>query len=309
MKMRIIGDTHFDFLSKRKIAFTCSGILVAIGLFAVVMLTLGKGNVGIQFTGGTSVEGYFAQPVDVGQIRQALSQAGYADAEIVQITGRTQPYTFLVQVKAEGDATQKAQSVVSALKQYFPNNAFTTDSIHEVGSAVGKTLQSQTRWAVIISLIGIMIYITVRFDFRFGVAATIATFHDVLAMMGIFYLLRIEITILVVSAVLTIAGWSLTDTVIVYDRIRENLKKFHRKADFPLAVNNSINEVLARTIMTGITTLVTVVALLIFGGPVLRDFSFALIVGITIGTYSSWFVASPIYVEWENRSPKRYRSS
>lgn len=309
MSMRIIGDTKFDFLSKRKIAFTFSTILVAIGLFSVVMLTLGKGNVGIQFTGGTSVEGSFASAIDVGQIRDALGRAGYGDAEIVQVTGRTKPYTFLIQVKAEGDATQKAQSVVSALKQYFPDNEFTTDSIHEVGSAVGKTLQSQTRWAVIISLIGIMIYITVRFDFRFGVAATIATFHDVLAMMGIFYLLKIEITILVVSAVLTIAGWSLTDTVIVYDRIRENLKKFHRKADFPIAVNSSINEVLARTIMTGITTLVTVVALLFFGGPVLRDFSFALVVGITIGTYSSWFVAAPIYVEWENRSPKRFRSS
>jgi len=310
MPIRIIGDTNVDFIGKRKYAFLFSGALVVLGLVAVVMMTLGRANLGIQFTGGTLIEGYFAQTVDIGQVRQALASGGFGDAEILQITGRQQTNFFLIRIKADPvEGTRKAQTVLDVLKQFFPDNAFHMDSVHEVGPAVGKTLQSQTRWAVIISLLGILVYITIRFDFRFGVAATIATFHDVLAVLGIFYLLNREVTILVISAVLTLAGYSLTDTVIVYDRIRENLKKFHRKADFMPAINRSINEVLGRTIMTSLTVMVVVVTLYFVGGPVLRDFSLALIMGVIIGTYSSWFVASPIYVEWENRSAKRFRSA
>jgi len=309
MPIRIIGDTKVDFIGKRKIAFVVSGILVAIGLVSAVMLGLGKGNLGIQFVGGTMLEGYFEQPVETAAIRSALESSGFADAEIQQLHGRAQVNSFLVRIKADpAIAKQAGQSVLDAIRKAFPGNTFHMDSIHEVGPAVGKSLQSQARWAVIVSLLGILVYITLRFDFRFGVAATVATFHDVLAVLGILFVMKVEITILVITALLTLAGYSLTDTVIVYDRIRENLKKFHKKADFVPAINESINEVLSRTILTSSTVLAVVIALYVAGGPVLRDFAMSLIFGVVIGTYSSWFVASPIYVEWESRNPKRFKA-
>ncbi|HQL24893.1 MAG TPA: protein translocase subunit SecF, partial [candidate division Zixibacteria bacterium] len=147
----------------------------------------------------------------------------------------------------------------------------------------------------------------IRFDFRFGVAAAVATFHDVLAVLGIMLLLGFEFDLLLVTALLTLAGYSLTDTVVVFDRIRENLKKWRTKGEFAGAVNRSINEIISRTINTGGTTLVSILALTIFGGEVLRTFSVAMVLGIIVGTYSSWFVASPIVVEWEARRPKRFK--
>ena len=308
MNIRIIGETKLDFYGMRKIPYVISAALVALGLFAVLMMSLGKANLGIQLTGGTMVEGYFEQPVDIAHVREALSQGGFEDVELSQIAGRDEPYTFLIRLKIEsGEGARKAQSVIDAIQKYIPGNTFHMDSVHEVGPAVGRDLKTQTRWAVLISLLGILSYISLRFDLRFGVGATIATFHDVLAVLGIFYLFDVEITILLISAILTLAGYSLTDKVTVYDRIRENLKKFHRKADFIPTVNRSINEVLSRTIMTGTTVLAVLAILWFLGGTVLRDFAMALILGILIGTYSSVFVASPIYVEWETRRPKRYK--
>lgn len=308
MPFSIIGETNIDFIGMRRPAYIISALLALLGLFAVVMIILGSANLGIQFTGGTMVEGYFDQPVQIGELRDALARGGFDDAEIVQIAGRPQPYTFFIRVKVAEGETQKAQSVVDLIKQYFPNNTFNLDSVHEVGAAVGKDLKKDTLIAVALSLLGILVYIAIRFDLRFGVSATIATFHDVLAVVGIFYLMGVEINILLISAILTLAGYSLTDKVTVYDRIRENLKKFHRKADFVPAINRSINEVLSRTIMTGTTVLACLIILVVVGGPVLRDFALALLIGIIIGTYSSVFVASPLYVQWEERSPKRFRS-
>lgn len=308
MPFSIIGETNIDFIGMRRPAYIISALLALLGLFAVVMIILGRANLGIQFTGGTMVEGYFDQPVQIGELRDALARGGFDDAEIVQIAGRPQPYTFFIRVKVAEGETQKAQSVVDLIKQYFPNNTFNLDSVHEVGAAVGKDLKKDTLIAVALSLLGILVYIAIRFDLRFGVSATIATFHDVLAVVGVFYLMGVEINILLISAILTLAGYSLTDKVTVYDRIRENLKKFHRKADFVPAINRSINEVLSRTIMTGTTVLACLIILVVVGGPVLRDFALALLIGIIIGTYSSVFVASPLYVQWEEKSPKRFRS-
>jgi preprotein translocase subunit SecF len=309
MPIQIIGDTKIDFIGKRKLSFGLSAILVLIGLVAVVMLSLGKANMGIQFVGGTLVEGYFEHPIEIGDVRSALANGGFPDAEIQHLTGRKEENTFIIRIKSDPvEGPRKSQAVIDAIKERIPNNAFTMDSVQEVGPAVGSTLQRQTRWAVLVSLLGILVYITLRFDFRFGVAATIATFHDVLAVLGIFYLLNVEITLLVISALLTLAGYSLTDTVVVYDRIRENMRKYHKKADFVPAINRSINEVLSRTLLTSSTVLIVVLSLFFLGGPVLRDFALALIFGVFIGTYSSVFVASPIYVEWELRSPRRYKA-
>ncbi|MEE9554045.1 MAG: protein translocase subunit SecF, partial [candidate division Zixibacteria bacterium] len=194
-----------------------------------------------------------------------------------------------------------------AISDHFPDNNFALDSTNNISSRVGDKLTRDAIKAIIFALFGILIYIWIRFDFRFGVAATIATFHDVLAVLGIYFLLDLEISLLVITALLTLAGYSLTDTVVVFDRIRENLKNFRRRSDFASTVNTSINGVLSRTAITSLTTMMVVLVLLIIGGEVLFDFALALMLGIIVGTYSSVFVASPIIVEWEQRAPKRVK--
>jgi preprotein translocase SecF subunit len=177
----------------------------------------------------------------------------------------------------------------------------------EIGPKVGKTLRDDALIAVIVSAIGMIVYIAWRFEFSFGVAAAIATFHDVFAVLGIFFVLGKEVNLLLITALLTLAGYSLTDTVVVYDRIRENLRL--RPKDFlGDVINSSINEVLSRTIVTSSTVFLVVVALFFFGGEVIHDFSFALLIGVVVGTYSSIFVASPVVFEWRKGKKVRIRT-
>lgn len=306
--IKIIGDTHIDFIGKRKIAFTISTIMVLIGLFAAFRVATGHGNLAIEFTGGTMVQGAFEKPVSIGDLRSVLSDGGFTDAEIKALTDRETPNSFMIRVKEDATGqTQSAQRLVDLLKEKLPGNNFTVDSMHEVGPSVGDVLQRQARNAVLIAMVCILIYIWLRFDFRSGVAATIATFHDVFVVLGLLYLLNREISLLVISGLLTLAGYSLTDTVVVFDRIRENLKHFRRRSDFGATINNSINEVLSRTIITTLTTQIVVLILLFFGGEVIFDFALTLFLGFVVGTYSSWFVASPIVVEWEERRPSRFK--
>jgi preprotein translocase subunit SecF len=306
--MQIIGKTNIDFIGLRRYSFILSAILVALGLISLGIIIFGQADLSIDFAGGTLIQGYFENPVDVGDLRGALAKSGFGDASIQQVIG-SRANSFMIKVKAA--ATESEQSVseqmAAAIDTAFAGNPFTLDSVHEVGPSVGRELQKQARTAVLVALICILIYIWIRFDFRFGVAATIATFHDVLAVLGLMFVLHREISLLVVSALLTLAGYSLTDTVVVFDRIRENLRFFRKKGDFVSAVNSSINEVLSRTLITSLTTFVAVVSILILGGNVVRDFALALTMGVVIGTYSSVFVASPIVVVWEAKSPKRFK--
>lgn len=305
--MHILGKTNIDFIGKRKIAFIFSGLLVLSGIVAFIMVAAGKARTGIEFSGGTMIQGNFDAKVSVADLRGAIDKAGYTDAAIQELQRTEKSNSFLIRVKAIGESGEIVKKLQDVLAAAFPGNAFHLDSSHEVGPSVGQTLQKQARVAVIIAILGILIYIWIRFDFRFGIAATIATFHDVLAILGVFWLLHKEITLLVITALLTLAGYSLTDTVVVFDRIRENLKLFRRKGDFISTVNSSINEVLSRTIITSSTVLLVTAVLLAFGGEVVRDFALALFMGVIVGTYSSIFVASAIVVEWENRSPKRFK--
>jgi preprotein translocase subunit SecF len=304
----ILKKTNIDFMGKRYYAFVVSGILVIFGIVAFLAIFLGKADLGIDFAGGTMIQGSFAKPVTIGELRSALSATGYGDAEI-QSLRRDIANSYLIRVKTTTDeeVTTISQGILSALEKEFPDNKFNMDSVDGIGPAVGKTLQTQARLAVLIALAGILLYIWIRFDFRFGVAATICTFHDVLAVLGLMFVMHREITLLIVTALLTLAGYSLTDTVVVYDRIRENLRLFRRKGDFAGTINASINEVLSRTIITSLTTFMVVFVLFLAGGEVVHDFALALMIGILIGTYSSVFVASPIIVEWERRSPKRFK--
>jgi len=303
----LIKKTNINFVGMRYYAFAFSGILMILGIIAFVFIFMGKANMGIDFAGGTMIQGSFEKSMQIGQVRDALRKNGYGDAEITELQ-RGVPYFFMIRLRSTAETGSKvADQVLGILKKEFPDNNFRKDSVDEVGPAVGKILQKQARFAVLISLLGILVYIWIRFDFRFGVAATAATFHDILSILGILFILHKEITLLIVTALLTIAGYSLTDTVVVYDRIRENLKVFRKKGDFPGTINNSINEVLSRTIITGGTVFLAVLAIYFFAGEVVHDFALALLIGVLEGTYSSWFVAAPIVLEWEKWSPKRFK--
>jgi preprotein translocase subunit SecF len=295
--VEILGKTNFDFVGKRYFAYGISAVLLFLGALALIQISRGAANMGIDFAGGTSIQVKFERPVDLGAVRQALSQGGIRDSEPQQFAdGRS----VMIRLK-RGEATGTAQQVQDALRSGLKDTPFTVEASTEIGPAIGKELQKKALLAIAISLAGIVVYIAWRFEFRFGVAATVATFHDVLAVLGIVFLLNKEITLLIVTALLTIAGYSLTDTVVVYDRIRENLRA-RRKESLGDVMNASINQVLSRTAMTSLTTVLAAAALFFLGGEVLHDFAFCLMLGIFVGTYSSWFVASPLIYEWRTRS-------
>jgi preprotein translocase subunit SecF len=295
--VEILGKTNVDFIGKRHIAYAVSTVLILLGVVALIQISRGAANMGIDFAGGISTQVKFERPVDLGAVREALSKNGIRDSEPQQFAdGRT----VMIRLKRGGEVTGTSEVIQNALRKEFGDNPFTVESSSEVGPAIGKELQQKALIAVAISLLGIILYIAWRFEFRFGVAATVATFHDVLAVLGVVFVMQKEITLLIVTALLTIAGYSLTDTVVVYDRIRENLRA-RRKEPLGDVINASINQVLSRTAMTSLTTLLAALSLFLLGGEVLHDFAFALLIGILVGTYSSWFVASPIIYEWRVR--------
>ncbi len=299
---------NIDFIGKRKIAFGFSLLLIIVGLVAFVMIMLGRANMGIDFAGGVMIQGHFQQEVKIDQLRGAISSE-FPDAQVNEVKDFSNPYAFIIKTRrpeTESEGAIRVKRIYEVLATRFSGNTFTEDSQNIIGPAVGEQLRRDARWAILLSIFGILIYIAFRFDYRSGVAATVAMMHDVLAVVGIFYLLGLEFDLLVVSALLTLAGYSLTDKVVVYDRIRENLKRFRAKSEFVSCINRSINETLSRTINTS-TTVVVVVVMVFFGGATLRNFALALIMGVIIGTYSSIFVASPIIVEWEARKPRRFK--
>lgn len=293
--LEILGKTNFDFMGKRKMAFLFSGIMVLLGLLAIVQIARGAANLGIDFAGGTAVQLKFDQAIHIDEARRALESNGVGDAELQEFG---QDNKLLVRVKASTTIEEKtAERVMAIFTKEFPNNKFTVDSSTEIGPTIGKKLQEDALIAVVISFAGIILYVAARFELRFGVAAALATFHDVLAVLGAFYLLDKEITLLVVTALLTLAGYSLTDTVVVFDRIRENLKS-RRREDEETTINTAVNQVLSRTIVTSLTVVLVLIPLTLAGGEVLHDFSLALLSGVIFGTYSSVFVASPLLLLW-----------
>ena len=293
--LEIIGRTNIDFMGKRRVAFGVSGLLVLLGLVALVQIGTGAANLGIDFAGGTAVQLKFENAIGIEQARQALSKHGLQDAELQEFT---QDHKLLIRFKTEDTLEQKiAEQIVEVFETEFSQNKFVIDSSTEIGPTIGHRLQQDALLAITISLIGIILYVATRFELRFGVAAAVATFHDVLAVLGIYYLLDKEITLLVVTALLTLAGYSLTDSVVVFDRIRENLRARRRETILNI-INAGINQVLTRTLITTLTVVLVLVPLTIFGGEVLHDFSLALLLGVLIGTYSSVFVASPLLLAW-----------
>lgn len=293
--MEIIRNTSFDFMGIRKFAFAISGVLVLLGLFGVFQVYRGNANLGIDLAGGTSIQLKFQKPVSMDRVRQLLAAAGHGEANLQEVPGEN---ILIIKVGAKGkEEKMVSDQVMTLLRQAFPDNPATVESVAEIGPAIGRKLRSDAILAMAVSALAIIVYLAWRFEFKFGVAAAAATFHDVAAVVGIFYLLGREMDLLFITALLTIAGYSLTDTVVIFDRIRENIR-LRKKTTFSETINLSVNEVLSRTLVTTLTVLMSSLALLFFGGVVLKEFALALTIGLVVGTYSSVFVASPIVAVW-----------
>lgn len=294
--IEILKNTKIDFMGKRYIAFIISGILIILGIVAIYKIAVGSANLGIDFAGGTAIQVKFEKSVTLQKVRDTLDAAKIGNFELQDMPAVKK---VLIKIKKQEKeiSGEKTGEIIDALKKNFADNEVTVDSVTEIGPKVGQRLRKDAMWAIMAATIGILIYISWRFQFTFSVGATIATFHDVLAVLGLFYILGREIDLIIVTALLTIAGYSLTDTVVVFDRIRENLRMAVKE---PVAsiINRSINEVLSRTIITSLTVLLSAIALFLFGGEVIHNFALAMILGIIVGTYSSIFVASPVVLLW-----------
>jgi len=294
--MRFLNKTNIDFISKQKIAGFLSITLIVAGIASLII----KGGplLSIDFTGGTVAQVKFEIPVELGQLRETLSDYGFEGAEIVEFGS---PDEVLIKTQFSGSSSEISEKLTLAL-----GNSFTLRRVESVGPKIGKELQSDALKAIGLALILILIYITFRFDRYYALGSVMALIHDVLITLGVFSLLDYEINLSIIAAFLTIVGYSLNDTIVVFDRIRENIPKFMKKT-LNDVVNISLNETLNRTVITSLTTMMVVVILFLWGGKVINLFAFALIIGVFVGTYSSLFVASPVMVYFEKRSAGPYK--
>lgn len=294
--IEILKNTNFDFLKMKKIAFIISGFIISIGL---ISLMINKGpNFGIDFVGGTIIQLQFQKDIDVGTIRSSLSSVELGNSEIKRF-GDTRE--VLIKAEIQKGSKNTAEIVQDVLSRDFSDNPYEIRRIEEVGPKIGRELVWGAIWSVVFAFLLMGIYISWRFEFKFAVGAVAALIHDVFVTVGIFSLLNLEFSLPVVAAILTLVGYSLNDTIVVFDRVRENLKLLRREKN-EFIINKSVNEVLSRTIITSLTTLFVIVIIFIFGGEVIHNFAFALLIGIITGTYSSIYVASPIVAVWKEKA-------
>jgi len=296
--MQFFRNTNFDFQGKRRIAFVFSALLLVIGIASIIFH--GGPRLSIDFKGGLSMRLQFENTISEADVRAALTEIGIGSSEVKTIREMGGNAEILIRVKADEAGANTQEVITNELNEYFVNNSFQVRSVEKVGARIGEELAASAVLAIVVTLLLILFYLSWRFEFKFGVGAVVALFHDVLIVLGLFSLLNLEISLSIVAAFLTIVGYSLNDTIVVYDRIRENLKK-HSSSSMKNIINLSINETLSRTIVTSGTTLVVVLMLLLFGGIVIKDFAFALFAGVIVGTYSSIYIASPILLEWGKR--------
>ena len=298
--MRFFHETNFDFVGWRRKAFLISGVMILVSVISLVVK--GGPALSVDFRGGVVIELKFRDPISTEAIRSALDRAGYGKSEILNLGT---PKEFLINAEAAVD--KDVTSIIkSSISQAAPDNPYEVLREEMVGPKVGKELARKAIWATLFSLGAMLVYIAWRFEFRFGVGAIASLVHDAVTVIGLFSILNKEISMAVIAAILTLIGYSVNDTIVVFDRIREDLKKYHRDP-LDIVINRAINETLSRTVITALTVFIVVVFLYIMGGEVLRDFSFAMLYGVVTGCYSSVFVAAPILVEWNLRSPMRRR--
>lgn len=303
--MEFFRDSNIDWLSKKWLFLGFSLIFSVAGVLS--MLFWNHIPVGIDFKGGTQVRVSFPQQPNEEHLRTAMDRAGIHDASIQRLNGAN-GYEAVITLPETSDSNSDSAraTVVKALATNYHDSSSRVEDAYTVGPTAGKQLTRQAGWAIFWSLLGMLAYLWFRFEFIYGAAAVIAVFHDTLITIGAFSLTNQEITLTVIAAILTLVGYSMNDTIVVFDRIRENLQLM-RRATLSEVVNKSINQTLSRTLLTSGLTFLTVLALYLFGGEVLHGFSFALVVGILIGTYSSIAVAAPMlvaYTDWRTRRGK-----
>ena len=303
--LRIFHDTHYDFIRWWKTAIILTAIFVVAGLGSLAIKGI---NYSIDFTGGTLMQLEFKQPPDVADIRAAVEGSGVKNPEVQQF-GSDREFTVRAQdhrdVTAQGAGAESvADEIAAALKQKFGADAFTVKRTEAVGPRVGSELRRGAALALGISFLVTLVYLAIRFEWRFGVAAVIATAHDVLTTLAFLKLMHLEVSLTVIAAILTVLGYSLNDTIIIFDRVREDLKK---KRNEPLydTLNRSINETLPRSVLTHATVFAATLSLLIFAGEVIRPFSWIMAFGVFTGTFSSIYVAGPILLYIEHKWPRK----
>ncbi len=305
--MEFLVNTNFNFMGRRNIAFLVSGLatLIAIGS----LIAHGGPRYSVDFTGGTFVEVRFDRPMDVAELRAAVTDIGLGGSEIQKV-GNEEEYIFRMnEVEVATKSREILGSEISnpygliehAIKQRMPEVETTLRRQETVGPKIGGELRARATKAVLIALALMLVYIALRFPgLSFAVCAVVALFHDVILTLGVLSILDKEVSLTVLAALLTIAGYSINDTIVVYDRIREELKA-HRREPIQQVINRAVNLTLSRTLLTGLTTILSLIALLLVGGTVIHDFAFTLLIGVLWGTYSSVYVASALVVGWENR--------
>lgn len=294
--MHLFPKTHFDFLGKRYAFFVVSAVLLGGSL--VSLATKGI-HYGIDFTGGTDIQLHFDKPLDMGALRKAADKAGMPNAALQNFVGLDKP-TF--SIRTQTDSAEEVDKELNALQAALPDNPMTIDRKDYVGPAVGRYMFRQALWAIVLSLAGIIIYLGFRFENPvWGVAGVIALLHDVLATYGLFSIGNMEVDLLIISAILTIGGYSIHDTIVIFDRMREKSHHMHKEPLYQI-MNESMNETLSRTVITSLTVLVVVAILYFFGGQVIHHFALAMVFGTIVGTYSSVAVATPLVYEWQLHS-------
>jgi preprotein translocase subunit SecF len=299
---RFFANANYDFIGFRKYAYGLTAFILIPGLIFLMVVGL---KYSIEFTGGTLMQIRTQQPVDAGQIRAALDAQGIPGAEI-QSFGSAQEYTIRARVAKEGsdanNTEETAVAVTAALDKTLGAGTYTVLYSGGVGPKVGGELRTKAFLAIFLSFFAVLAYLAWRFEWRFGLAAVGATAHDILATIIFIAVMRLEVSLVVVGAVLSMVGYSLNDTIIIFDRIREDLHKY-RRDDFISVLNRAINETLPRSVLTHTTTLATLVALAVLGGQVIRPFALVMAFGVFTGTFSSIYIAAPLLLAVERRWP------
>ena len=299
----IKSETNFDFVGKMKIAIACSLAVIIIGLASIVWH--GGLNYGIDFAGGTLVQIKFQKEPSADAIRSAFKPIGLENS-IIQSFGANE--TVIRTAELSSDPKGLSGKIEEALTAALGKDTFEIRRVEVVGPKVGSDLTKKAILAIAFSWVGMLIYIAWRFEFRYAVGGILALIHDVLITVGAFSLLNKEFDLQIVAALLTIIGYSINDTIVIYDRIRENVRKNVKKS-LRDTINLSVNQTLSRTILTSLTVLLVVVILFFFGGAVIHDFAFALLIGVVVGSYSTIFIASPIVLSLERIKPSGVKRS
>jgi len=288
-------NTHIDFIGKKKYTIWISAVAILIS-FGSIFLHGGL-RYGVDFAGGLLIQIRFSKPVSISEIRNTMEAMGSKEANVQNFGGENE---FLIRVeKTSEDVEEVSKKIQASLQERFKDNAFEIRRVEAVGPKVGKDLKTKALWAVGLSLVAILIYVAWRFkQVSYGLGGIVALFHDVIVTYGAISIFNLEYSLSLLAVILTIIGFSINDTIVIFDRVREDIKKM-RKENLGTIMNVSINETLGRTILTSGTVMMVVIILFFFGGPVIHDFTTAMIVGLITGTYSTVYIASPVVLFWE----------